>query len=201
PRGRRRGRSRAATSAGTAPSHGRLRSRARASGFVICYSYRRELVLAAATICTGDTRARRRDRDTAQPTSLRQPRWRRTRKGPTPAPDQLFFSWTATKRVSLPDLTRISTALRPSLVASLTPLTRSSGLFTARSLMARITSPDLMPFCAASEALSTSVTTTVSLLQPLPGATVSPSCSISVPCGWHESDLPFSTLASSLPDG
>ena len=43
---------------------------------------------------------------------------------------QLFFSWTATKRVWSPDLTRISTALRPSLVASLTPLATSSGLFT-----------------------------------------------------------------------
>src|SRR5204863_5135627 len=85
---------------------------------------------------------------------------------PTPSREgrQLFFSWTATKRVCSPDLTRTSTALRPSLVASLMPLARSSGFFTDRPPTSRITSPDLMPFWAASEALSTSVTTTPSLL-------------------------------------
>ena len=37
-------------------------------------------------------------------------------------------------------------------MASLTPLATSSGLFTARPPTSRITSPDLMPFWAASEA-------------------------------------------------
>src|SRR5262245_51337286 len=88
---------------------------------------------------------------------------------------QLFFSWTATKRLWSPDLMRTSTALRPSFAASLMPLARSSGFFTARPPTSRITSPVLMPFWAASEPLSTSVTITPSLLAPVPGATVRPS--------------------------
>src|SRR5262252_8423411 len=56
---------------------------------------------------------------------------------------QLFFNCTATKRVWSPDLTRTSTALRPSFVASLMPIARSSGFFTARPPTSRITSPGL----------------------------------------------------------
>ena len=57
-----------------------------------------------------------------------------------------------------------------------------------------------MPFWAASEALSTLVTTTPSLSGPVPGATLKPSWSISVACG-SDAGLPLSTLASSLPEG
>ena len=74
----------------------------------------------------------------------------------------------------LPDLMRMSTALRPSLDASLTPLATSSGLLTVRPPTSRMISPDLIPFCAASELPSTSVMTTPSLLAPLAGAMLEP---------------------------